>query len=187
MKNTILIFTVLLAGYTASAQINKGQFLVGGNAAFSSNDNTGQKTSQLNLSPNVGYFFINKLAGGVKLNLGYNKSEMYGVKNTGSNYGISPFVRYYFLPASSKVNLIAEASYGWGRSKDKAPDFTTKSTYNGYSFLVGPTFFITPNIAIEVTGGYTGNRYRDKSENLNINSKSKERLFQAGIGFQIHL
>lgn len=187
MKKIIITLTISLITYFASAQIKKGQFLVGGNATFSSNENGGQKTSQFNISPNAGYFFMNKLAGGLKLNLGYGKSDMFGVKNTATNYGISPFVRYYILPASNKVNVFAEASYGWGKSKDKSRDFTARSTYNGYSFLIGPTFFITPNIAIEITGGYSGNQYKDKSGDISVPGKSKERLFQAGVGFQIHL
>lgn len=186
MKKALFILISFFIGATSFAQINKGQYLVGGNAAFSGYDDNGHKSSQLTIAPNAGYFFINKLAGGLKLNLGYGSFKISGEKATTSSYGVSPFVRYYILPAANKVNLFAQASYGWNKSRNKYPDYTSRSTFNSYSFAAGPAFFVTPNISVELTAGYTNSQYKNKNYD-NTTSKSKEKLFQVGVGFQIHL
>ena len=182
----LLILVAFFSAFSAFSQINKGQFLVGGSGSFSSNDQNNVKSTSVTLSPNAGYFFLNKLAGGVDLTLHNSVSKAGTEKNTMNGYGISPFVRYYVLPASNKINLFAEASYGWAKGKNK---YLTHQAYtttaNSYSFSAGPAFFITPNLALEISAGYTQNEYRAKDNGFT--SKSKEKLFQAGVGFQIHL
>ncbi|MGN6435468.1 MAG: outer membrane beta-barrel protein [Agriterribacter sp.] len=188
MKKALLIFTSFLIGSIAFAQINRGQFLVGGNGTFTSSNNAGYKSSQLTLSPGAGYFFMDKLAGGLNVNFGRNRSKQAGVKSTSATYGISPFVRYYVLPATSKINLFGQASYTWGKSDNISNNiYTGKSTFNGYSISAGPTIFITRNIAVELTAGLTNNYHRSKSSYNNSTNKFKEKLFQIGVGFQIHL
>lgn len=185
MQRTLLILLLFFSTSSAFSQINKGNFLVGGSGAFSSRDQDGSKSSSLAISPNVGYFFIDKLAGGVDLTLNFSSAKFSGVKTTARGLGVSPFVRYYILPSSSRINLFAEGSYGWGKSRYKSPDLTNNSTFNSYSLSVGPSFFVTSNIAVEFTAGYTYSASRSK--NIYSNYKTKEKLFQIGVGFQIHL
>lgn len=187
MKKTLTIFLCLVISSLASGQIKKGQLLFGGSGAFHNTEQVHIESSSLTISPNVGYFFIDKLAGGLKLNVNFSRKEFSGTKISSRGLNVSPFVRYYILPTSGKVNLLAEASYGWGKSREKSPDITNYSTFNSYSFSAGPVIFITPNIAFELTAGYVSNRHRSKISYDNSISKSKEKLFQIGVGFQIHL
>ncbi|MGN6435467.1 MAG: outer membrane beta-barrel protein [Agriterribacter sp.] len=187
MKRTLLILFIFFSASSAFSQINKGQFLVGGSGAFSSETKNGVEAKRFTLSPNVGYFFFDKLAGGLDLNF-YNSKVKFGTdQNRSTSYGISPFVRYYILPAPNKINLVAEAGYGFFTGKSRYSNenaFTT--TGHGYSFSAGPVFFIRPNIALELTAGYAESTYKSKYGGNSV-SNLKNKNFQVGVGFQIHL
>src|SRR4051812_2434681 len=98
MKKYVLTALVAVSSLVASAQTGKGQWLVGGNASFNHSKVDETKTSQITFSPNAGYFFINNLAGGLRLNLQSttNKASGEGVdyKQTSTSTSIAPFVRY---------------------------------------------------------------------------------------------
>lgn len=161
---------------------------MGGSGAFSSKERNGIESSRIELSPNVGYFFLDKLAGGLDFTITNGKTKFgAGDKTTQNTYGISPFVRYYVLPASNKVNFFAETSYGWGRYKSKTSYLESTLTNNVSSFSIsaGPAIFITPNVAIELTAGYGQSTYKIRYNNST--DKSTDKQFQVGIGFQIHL
>ena len=69
MKKNIFFFCLLLlCMQMASAQLTKGNWLVGGNGYLSSQSQNlrgvNVKGSNLRLSPNVGYFIADKFAGG---------------------------------------------------------------------------------------------------------------------------
>ena len=57
----------------AFSQIKIGQYLLGGNISFEStkqqNDiNSTFQSNDFDIAPNIGYFIVDKLAGGVRLN-----------------------------------------------------------------------------------------------------------------------
>ena len=118
------------------------------------------------------------------------------MKTTG--IGVSPFIRYYLLPASKKVNLLAEASFSYlsqktvsesmqvtGDPNDTTPDqamqskSTTKNKLSNWGIVAGPAFFLNPKVSLELTVGYT---FGKDGEN-----DVKNNGVVAGIGFQIHL
>ncbi len=165
---------------TVSAQIYKGQWLVGGNVAFTSSKEGDYKTTTFQFSPNAGYFFINKLAGGLRLNINSAKEKFNDVESTATTTSIAPFARYYFLPAAQKVNVFADASYSIGSMKYEEDDEDEqKVNVNGFTFSAGPAFFLTPNTALEVTLGYNSSKVEDADESTGT--------FLFGVGFQIHL
>ena len=216
MKRMILCVAIMVTVSTVNAQLHKGQWIVGGTGNYSSSNTTqgftgGEikvKTSSLEASPGGGYFFMDRLAGGVRLLLNRTESTTTGnaafpfnydlyYKSTQNAIGGAPFVRYYFLPEVKKVNILAEASYSYSRAKTKEirteviqnggggqPQITQsqtsqKLTLNTYSIEAGPAFFLTRNASLEVTVGYA---YSEASK-----SKSKTNSFMVGFGFQIHL
>lgn len=188
MQKTLLSLIILFSTFSGFAQINKGQFLVGGSGSFYNKKISGIETTNFTLSPNVGYFFLDKLAVGLNANLGYTQSK-YSInqKTDTKAYGVSPFVRYYVLPASNKVNFFAQASYGWGKgiTSYTTNDYKFKLNTTSFAFAGGPVFFITPNVAVELSIGYGQND--SKYKNGNNENKLKDKNFQAGVGFQIHL
>src|SRR4051794_27914482 len=96
------VFFVTLFAATASVSfaqnnIGKGAWIVGGNAGFSSSKQGDAKTSVTELAPNVGYFFINQFAGGLRANINNTTDEMGTAEGKTNSFSLAPFVRYYIL------------------------------------------------------------------------------------------
>src|SRR5262245_15818491 len=114
MKILLLLSLSLGLAIIAKSQINKGQFLVGGNASFETvkydgENVAGYKTTTFVFSPNVGYFIIPKFAGGLRLNFSSYKQNPPDYTQT--IIFLSPFLRYYLLSQKQKVNVLVDASY----------------------------------------------------------------------------
>lgn len=174
---SVLIAACILFATQVSAQVYKGQWLAGGNASFETGkfgDSDNSKYTSVSFNPNAGYFFINNLAGGLRLSIESTKYK--SDDDASSSILFAPFVRYYFLPASEKVNIFGDASYGFGSFKDGESE-----SFNEFSIMAGPSIFITPNTAIEFALRYSsagGDAYGgdDRSNKFGLN-----------VGFQIHL
>lgn len=185
-----LFFSLALAG-KAYTQISSGQFLSGGNIRFESvkenyfPDRT-YKSTNLFVSPAIGYFVLNKLAGGLRVDLSSYKSNSTGVETRNTSTAISPFVRYYFLPVATKVNAFLDVGYlhsktKWSRFTDPAYSYSDKS--KGFQVLVGPSIFLTDQIALEFTLGY---RHTKSSKSTALMEATKSTSFSSGLGLQIH-
>jgi hypothetical protein len=201
MKRFLLLICLFSINSASFSQINKGQWLMGGNASFSSSKgyviesgsptgSTNGKSTTLQLSPNAGYFITDKLAAGARVSLTSfetkSPNDVFDISST--QVSLSPFVRYYFLPKTEKLNLFADAGYAYGRSKNTSKvsipgtpssNSTSKGTSNGYYISVGPAIFLNPNTALELTLSYNYNKLKD----LDNTGKS----FLVGVGFQINL
>ena len=178
MKSIKLIFIAfILFTMSANAQITKNNWMVGGNGSFNNtivkddDDNTLGKGYGFRIYPNIGYFFIDKMAGGFKLGFNYGKTEG---NSSMVGYGLGPFVRYYFLNPDKRVNVFAEANYNYYISKTQ--NFDATKGYN-YNFKAGPEIFFNSSVGLEVTINYSSS---------NINSLISNAL-SLEVGFQIHL
>lgn len=178
MKRVLIAAGFLFAAHVTFAQINKGQWLVGGNAGFEvskTGDDDDFKTTTFQLNPNAGYFFIDNLAGGLRVNL--TSVKVKSADDASSSFSIAPFARYYFLPAAQKVNIFADASYGFGSMKISGES----ESFNQFAISAGPAIFITPHTALEFALQYQsagGDAY---------GGDDRKNDFGLNIGFQIHL
>ena len=179
------IFTIILFFTSLSySQITKNNWLVGGSGNFKTT-----KTEKLSdgtkpyddrtifsISPNVGYFFYDKLAGGIGLS--YTYDNIYNQKY--QYFGAGPFVRYYFLKTDKQINLFLQGNYYYYQGGGKTQDGNDTGRFhnNGYGFKAGTSVFLNSSVAVELTLDYISNR---------LNSELKENTIMAGIGFQIHL
>ncbi|MBS1639190.1 MAG: outer membrane beta-barrel protein [Bacteroidetes bacterium] len=181
---TCLIFLAFQSIYTAKSQITKGNWMVGGNAGFITEHETSQslnldnKTLIIQASPDIGYFFADKFAAGLKMNINSSRTT-YTVNgspstNRASAYGISPFARYYFLPAKNeRVNLFAETDYQYSHS------FTTSDSQSGILISAGPVIYFNSSVGIEFTLNY---QYMSEAK-----LKPATNAFFVGVGLQVHL
>jgi len=177
MKKLLLAALLFVSANTIFAQVNQGQWLVGGNAGFNSYKQGDNKVFMFNVSPNIGYFFINNFAGGLRLN--FSRSKQKGAEDAYVTYGIAPFLRYYFLPGAEKLNVFADASYGFDQEKYGS----SKEKGNHYSIMAGPVFFLSPNTGLEFAlyySSYGGKLYENAAGDRGNN-------FGLNIGFQVHL
>ncbi len=114
MKKVLLAAIVLMSAQAGFSQINKGNWMVGGSAGFSSTKHGTDKYTDLSISPDAGYFFCDKFAGGLNLDYYVDNPAVY---HSSTTLTIAPFVRYYFLPTGQQVNIFANAEYGFGYKK----------------------------------------------------------------------
>jgi outer membrane protein with beta-barrel domain len=168
------------------AQINQNNWLIGGSGSYgilkySLNTPSYLKSKTVQFSVNGGYFFLDKLAAGLRISYlldnesGLASDSSY-FNQTNREIDIAPFIRYYFFPNDQKLNLLADAGYNFGRIKNKNIDGYSKTAKNSYSFSAGPVYFITPDTALELTLNYQSQKEYFKTSLIKFN-----------IGFQIHL
>ena len=177
MKKVIIAACFLILSHAGFSQIYKGQWLVGGNAGFETGkfgDLDGTKYTSVSFSPNAGYFFINNFAGGLRLSLETTKFK--DDDDATSTFLFAPFVRYYFLPAAEKVNIFADAGYGFGSIKDGESE-----SFNQFSIMAGPAVFLSPNTALEFAL-----QYRSTGGD-SFGGDERQSAFGLNIGFQVHL
>ncbi len=178
MKNvriTLMSLTLICLSVAASAQTSRGNLMIGGTASFVSTKQGDAKSTDLDFSPNAGYFIKDALALGARVNIGSSTMEEGIIEVESSSFALSPFARYYFLGAGQKINVFADASYSFGTSKVE----NGSSSFSGFTIAAGPAFFLTNNVAMEFTLGYNSMKMED------VDDRSNSIGF--GAGFQIHL
>jgi hypothetical protein len=213
MKQIYLLLAVVFFCSSAHAQLNKGQWIVGGNAAFSylkdfGDNNLGSsttKTTTVHATAGAGYFIIDKLCAGIRPVVAATVTTLHSYshvvtsvsneKSTSTAFGISPFIRYYFLPKTQKVNLLADVSYTYSSLKTQTntsgttvdpnsglPQYYSgvlygKSTFQALTFAGGVALFLNPKVSVELLTGYSSTKYINSTKNL----------LSVIAGFQIHL
>lgn len=177
-----LLFALTFICDGASAQLQKGTFIIGGSGSFqyTNYDVEGDphhKFSEFAASPAVGVFVVKKLALGMRFTYSGVKqivdtpSYKYGNKN----YQYSPFIRYYLLSNKKPYNIIADASFDFQVITYKRDDQKVKNTGSGFSISAGPVIFFSPQTALEWSIGYRGTKIGEKVYS-----------FFTAIGFQFH-
>ena len=186
MKTLKSICIILLFITTISqSQITKGNWMVGGTGSFSYSktenlNNTPSSGTTINynsigtytvaLEPNVGYFLINKLAIGCKLNYINGFSEGEKLDSNGMNLSFGPYIRYYFLKEDKMYNLFIEPSYN---------RFLSNGLGNASSFAIksGFVIFMNSSVGFETSISYS----------KSTSSKFERNDVFLGFGLQIYL
>lgn len=171
-----LFLAILLFTMTTNAQITKGNWMVGGDGSFSNSKATNStgiigSSNGVGISPNIGYFFTDKLAVGIRASFNYGKTSG-GPSSIG--FGGSPFVRYYFLKPEKLVNVFIDANYGYTLSKTDGREETGRS----YNLKAGPVVYFNSSVGLELTLNYNKSFSPDDYV---------YQYFYVGLGFQIHL
>lgn len=168
--NKILFIATLLVAFASNAQIEKGNWMMGGSGGLSNYKTNfngfSQEGTNIYISPNVGYFLIDKL------NLGASVLLSFQNPSATKTYGLSPYVRYYFLEKEKQINIFSEVSYGFQKQIHSS---TTLQTFN---LKAGTVFFLNSSVGLEVALNYTNSKQ---------NPDYQSRLIFLGVGFQIHL
>jgi hypothetical protein len=170
-RSRIFLIAILFIAFASNAQITKGNWMMGGSVGFSNfkSKDTGTGNSATNtsfgLNPNIGYFFIDKLAVGAVGQLEFSNTIE-------TVYGFAPFVRYYFLEKEKQINIFSEASYGF--LKFNHSDFKLEK----FNLKAGTVFFLNNSVGIEATLNYSNQK---TSQNIQTSG------VYLGVGFQIHL
>jgi len=196
MKHLIFIILFFVA-FVAKSQLNKKTWLVGGSGSFNSYKENYQsnivetvyKVTDVTISPNIGYFIVDKFAVGLKSTLSWRKDKgvstnVVGNSSTTLRVDYGPFVRYYFLDKGKSVNILADLSYQFGNVKFKGID---KGSRNNFSIMAGPAIYFNSSVGLEFLFGY---RYESEKETTTTHPnpyKDTKKGIQLGIALQIHL
>ena len=151
--------------------IRQGNWMVGGSVG-----NIGYSFESdmfnINLNPRAGYFISDGLAIGAQASLGLTAIK--GDDNV-YNYGIAPFVRYYFPGgASTSGRFFGQGDIGIAGSSPGSDVSLALGANIGYAH------FITQTVALEVMAGYNYSK-------ANINAGGGHSGLGVGVGFQIYL
>jgi len=137
MKITACLLIFLINSLLLTAQLHRGQWMVGGTADFGHavNDNTNSSFDQrikrtvYNVFPGAGYFFMDRVVVGPRIKVFNSKTKDkannsslgfdYSNEKKESGVGIGAFARYYLFPPKNKLNAFAEAAYSYSIEKTK--------------------------------------------------------------------
>ncbi|MBT0810831.1 hypothetical protein KIH41_06005 [Litoribacter ruber] len=154
-----------------SSPVQAGNWIVGGSIG-SLGYNFTTESFGLVLNPRAGYFLMDDLAVGLGVTVGLTTVPNF--ENIWS-YGVTPFVRYYFPEgATATSRFFGEAEAGLAGSTEASDASFLAGLRLGYAH------FISNNVAIEGTFGYTYSR-------ANINTGAAVTGLAVGLGFQIYL
>lgn len=173
MKKILIIATFFFT-MASNAQITKGYWMMGGSGSFgnykttiggSSNESTG-----FGISPDIGYFVIDKLA------IGTSGFFLYSIPKSNEKssflYSVSPFLRFYFLEKDKIINIFSEVSYQTVRNSND------NSKADKFKIKAGTEFFLNSSVGIEVALNYS---------NQKTSTDNQNRAIYLDVGFQIHL
>ncbi|GAB2685949.1 hypothetical protein GCM10027037_04500 [Mucilaginibacter koreensis] len=156
MKKFTYLFVLLLttAVFSAHAQIQKGNVMLGGDLADVRLGLDNSKVFSFSVSPKAAWFIQDNVALGGYVNLGVATAKN---TNTTFTYGVGGLGRYYAgsdAPLLRHGRLFGEANIGIGGVNVSNGGGNT----NGLDFGFGPGFayFVTPSVGLETLLKYNG-------------------------------
>lgn len=201
----LLVIGLLLTGSLMAQMTRQGNFILGSTIGFSSaNSNitqdkgTGETTkenpysTQLSVAPSIGYFLIDNLPLGIRLDYTFNRvKDQNGLKAEDSNVLFGPFARYY-IPMKHNLYFFGEAGFGFGNSRDTKDleTGTQKINTNLFSFGVGPgaTIIATNAFGLEALVKYNYAHSKFDTEILGVkqNTTSSTNQISISLGVQFY-
>lgn len=189
----IFIFMFFISG--ATAQLNKKTWLAGGSGNFKliksrqelNTSTENYKKYEIKISPDIGYFFRDKLAAGIKTSLTVTNSKRHPEGTAYSRsyrFDYGPFVRYYLLEKEKPYNIVTEVCYQFGNVTLTAGE---KGSRRNFTFMAGPSVYFNTSLALEFLAGYVNTREQLSYFNLSDQSNQTDKGLRFEIGFQFHL
>jgi hypothetical protein len=178
MTRLITLFVLLFVITKAPCQTEKKYWMMGGSGAYSVQNEIQRgitvKGTMITFQPDLGYFFINRTAAGIKGSFQYSIAKYLGVVDKSVAISGGPFIRHYFLNDEKSWNLLAEAAYQYYNYSSNGNQHA-----NGYTLSAGPVFFFNTAVGLEILANY---------ENYNSPELyTTTETFVLSVGFQIHL
>jgi hypothetical protein len=174
---SVIICVALFTTTKTSAQIQKGNLMVGGDIANLNLTLGGGGAFQVTIDPKLAFFIRDNVALGAYLDFGLATAKGAG---TTTNYGVGALGRYYINDPA--VNVLKHGRLFFeGNVGIQGVSLSGGSNTTGLGLGVGPGFayFITNNIGLETLLKYNGIvGFGSQAYNSNLN---------LGVGFQIYL
>ena len=177
MRNFNLLIAALLISFSANAQIQRGNVMVGSNFADINLGLDNSKLFSVDITPKAAWFIQDNVALGGYVNLGIQTAKN---SSTTINYGVGALGRYYTGKDAELIRhgrFFGEATVGLGGVNVSDGGGHT----NGLNFSAGPGFayFITPNIGLETLFKY--------NNTVGFGDAVSQSSLNLSFGFQIYL
>ena len=206
MKQKLLLVSLLVTFFTvtASAQTEKGKFIISGRSslegAYLSNRIRGDKISVIDrevfdtdgytitISPSIGYFVIDNLAVGLSSNISSStqKAEN-GDKYNTTAISVAPTVLYFF-PVEGKVKPFVQVAAGLNSITEKDMPKSGDDEKYSYSGILlsgggGVAFFINDNVSFNAGLSYNRTSLTDSDDDK---FKIKQGIFAGNVGISVY-
>jgi outer membrane immunogenic protein len=193
------LLAISLAGFS---QIPKGTSTISGSISAtrtkSDSPSSEMKNSEISVQPSYGYFIIDNLLVGAALKFSNSRSTYvvandhdfdYDSKSKTTTMGVGPFVRYY-IPINEKFYAFGGIGYSrnWSDGESRrinVPSSTSTTSYVYYNLglSAGVSYFITPNIALDLSIQHNTDRDTDRDNDV----YAKSSTISLATGFAIFL
>jgi hypothetical protein len=207
MKRILFSVTCFLSLLSASAQISKGEKMIGGELSFSTaKDETGDffvhtKTTAFTIAPQIGFGLSKNWIVGAGLGYGLQVVKLTNFNNdyqkqTVSVASVGVFARK-FQPFNDKIGIYGQLDVGAGFGKEKqtvtqgSSSFTIEGNVNNITAMVKPGFYfkVAKRIVLEANFGglgYTTTTYKPEDGEKESKSELSFTLTSTiGLGFQL--
>ncbi|PHN00982.1 outer membrane beta-barrel protein [Flavilitoribacter nigricans] len=207
MKKLVSLLCFLLAGSgVLLAQFNdQGNFLIGSTLGFSTagsrviqnvgdnqDEGEGPSSTQLSISPKIGYFIVDNFALGLGMDYTLNEVDQpNNNKVTDTDLLFGPFARY-FLPLEDDIALMVETTFGFGRSSD-TQDIGGQIQNIGtniFAFGIGPGITVISDSGIGISAvfkyNYARSEFDTNIDNIQRQTITRTNAFDFSIGFQYY-
>ena len=159
MKKLLMTGAVALMAMSANAQLQKGNYMVGGEFAaanFGLNQGAGYN---FQITPQAAFFVQDNWAVGPYVKLGFSGAK--GSPTT-FGYGVGALSRYYFSPGEQGIDSLLKHGRFFVEGNAGIGGTTISdggASANGLDLGIGPgyTYFITQNIGLDASVKLNGN------------------------------
>jgi len=165
-KKLLLVVAIVVSALASQAQVEKGNWLLGGSLGFSSTNNDavgGNSTSfNSNIVPSLGWAVGKNAVIGLRggFSTGTTKYESNSSKQTFNGYTAGAYWKMYF-PFADKAGWYTNlgAAYNFSKSKQTTMGSLVESENSGYYFNFSPGVYYMPTKKIVLSGGLGGLAY----------------------------
>jgi hypothetical protein len=194
----ILICITISVFSQTKKPITKGNFTLGGNIGFYSENNSFKTTTYFNgvphdggekmksysltLSPSFGYFIIDGLLIGLSPEFSFSSTSQNGGEYLYKNFSFSfePYIKYYF---KNCLFVGIESGYQYSTSFIKGTE--NRTTYNSYFIhpLVGYAIFLNDKVSVEPSLVYAISKTIGESSQFESDNQYNNLYFTVGFHF----
>ncbi|MBS1916255.1 MAG: outer membrane beta-barrel protein [Bacteroidetes bacterium] len=170
-KNLLLAAFILFFSVVANAQIEKGNWLLGGSFSYgTTNYQNSPSYSNAGISPHIGYAIGKNSVLGLNFLIGFSETA---AQNKSFNLYTNAVYKKFF-PIKEKFGMYLQLNAGLGLSRNSYYNFdssgaSVKTTYNSHTYLAGalPGFYyrVTPGILLNVDCGGLAYNYTEQDAN----------------------
>lgn len=153
-----LFFTLaVMFGLTSVVNAQTGKVWIGGSTGFNTSKVTdGERLTNFNITPEVGYMLSDNWGVGMKLGYAHKEYNVLDGKAKSDGFTVSPFARYSFLRGNIG-GLFVDGGAGYTYSKVKSTD--TKVHELEVGFRPGVAINVSDNLTLTGKFGFLGYQY----------------------------